>query len=251
MRNIKECTRIRHIITPMHELIHFPLCPRSRSIRLLLTELGFEYELQEENPRAWNAEFLALNPSGELPVLCHAEGPVLSGVYAISEFIDEDVRGQSNDGSVGEPVQTIFPGNRVDRAEVRRLVDWFLHKMDTEVTGYLMHERVVSPLIEGGVSAPDTEAVRAARENLRYHMSYVGHLTGERKWLAGDEMSFADLIAASQLSCVDYLDEMPWEEFEDAKLWYSRVKSRPAFRPLLADRIAGIAPPPHYGDLDF
>ncbi len=235
----------------MHKLVHFPLCPRSRSIRLLLSELEFEYDLEEEKPWQWNEAFLALNPSGELPLLKLAEGPVLAGVYAISEFVDEEIR----TGAAQEPdiqgVRTMFPGNRVERAEVRRLVDWFLHKMDAEVTGYLMHEKVYSVYIEGGANPPDTEALRAARENLRYHMSYIAHLVGEREWLAGDKMSFADIMAASQLSCVDYLGEVPWETFEDAKLWYSRIKSRPSFRRLLTDRIAGAAPPEHYEDLDF
>lgn len=235
----------------MHKLIHFPLCAKSRSIRLLLSELGLEFELSEEKPWEWRAEFLALNPSGELPVLIHAEGPVLAGVYAISEFIDEDVRAQSAEGPGAGPVQTIFPGNRVDRAEVRRLVDWFLHKMESEVTGYFLREKVYSSYLDGGMSPPDTEAVRAAQNNLSYHLSYISHLVGERKWLAGDEMSFADITAAAQLSCVDYLGEMPWDRFEDAKLWYSRVKSRPSFRPLLDDTIAGTAPPRHYADLDF
>jgi glutathione S-transferase len=35
------------------------------------------------------------------------------------------------------------------------------------------------------------------------------------------------------------------------RTWYVRAKSRPAFRPLLADRQPGLAPSPHYDDLDF
>ena len=38
---------------------------------------------------------------------------------------------------------------------------------------------------------------------------------------------------------------------EPAKDWYARVKSRPGFRPLLADRVSGVTPPTHYADLDF
>jgi glutathione S-transferase len=29
------------------------------------------------------------------------------------------------------------------------------------------------------------------------------------------------------------------------------MKSRPSFRGLLADRVAGVTPPEHYTDLDF
>jgi glutathione S-transferase len=44
---------------------------------------------------------------------------------------------------------------------------------------------------------------------------------------------------------------VPWDQHGRAKDWYARIKSRPAFRPLLADLIAGAPPPKHYADLDF
>ena len=72
-----------------------------------------------------------------------------------------------------------------------------------------------------------------------------------RKWLAGDEFSLADIAAAAHLSAVDYLGDVPWDDHETAKEWYMKVKSRPAFRPLLADSIPGCPPPIHYADLDF
>jgi glutathione S-transferase len=107
------------------------------------------------------------------------------------------------------------------------------------------------PRERGGGGAPDMELVRAARANIRTHLRYIGYLAGSRKWLAGDALSHADLAAAAQLSCIDFLGDVPWDENETAKLWYARVKSRPSFRPLLADRLPGLAPSPVYADLDF
>ena len=234
-------------MSQMHTLIQYPLCPGSRAIRLLMGELGLEFNCDDENPWEWRQELLAINPSGELPVLRHAEGPVISGVYAISEFLDEDIRAQAGE----KPPRTIFPGNRIDRAEIRRLVDWFLIKMSDEVTGPLLHEKIYSGYQSGENATPDANALRVARDNLLYHMSYISHLTATRSWLAGDEISFADLVAASQMSVADYLGEVPWEKFEDTKLWYARIKSRPTFRPLLADRIPGTEPPVQYANLDF
>ena len=52
-------------------------------------------------------------------------------------------------------------------------------------------------------------------------------------------MSYADLAAAAHLSAVDYLGDVPWSEDEAAKTWYARMKSRPSFRPLLADTLPG------------
>ena len=104
-------------------------------------------------------------------------------------------------------------------------------------------------LLHGG--SPETPVIRAAQHNLRYHLAYIGWLVRTRDWLGGDRMSYADLAAATHLSALDYLGDVPWNEDEMAKTWYARVKSRPSFRPLLAETLAGIPPSPTYADLDF
>ena len=129
---------------------------------------------------------------------------------------------------------------------MRRLIDWFLGKIDAEVTGYLLTEKVYKrrmAVAEGG-GPPDAAAIRAARANIQYHLRYIGYLAARRNWLAGRELTFADLAAAAELSTVDYLGEVPWEEDAMAKAWYARMKSRPSFRALLADRCAACRPQP-------
>jgi glutathione S-transferase len=231
----------------MPTLTHFKLCPKSRSVRLALGEIGIAVTFAEERPWEWRKELLALNPAGELPVLTLDSGAVLCGAYAISEYLAEPSQGAPNDGRTAP----VFPGSSDERAEQRRLVDWFHGKLDREVTRELMVERIYGHLVPGHAHAPDTDALRAIRANIRYHTGYVNHLAHERQWLAGREMSFADMAAAAHFSCLDYLGEIAWDEFPAAKTWYARMKSRPSFRPLLADRMAGVAPAPVYADLDF
>jgi glutathione S-transferase len=100
-----------------------------------------------------------------------------------------------------------------------------------------------------GGGPPDT--IRAARANVRYHLAYIGWLVRTRDWLAGERLSFADLAAAAHLSTVDYLGDVPWNEDDAAKNWYARVKSRPSFRPILAETWPGLPPAASYADLDF
>jgi len=228
----------------MANLLHHPLCAFSRSIRLALDECGIEVELEEERPWEWRPEFLVLNPAGTLPVFIPEEGGPVAGAYAISEYLADTMDERPVRGF--QP----FPGDPAARAEVRRLVDWFHHKFQDEVTDYLVVEKVFRRFGPQS-SSPNMEAMRAGHDNLRYHLTYVGHLTETRSWLAGDAMSFADLAAAAHLSALDYLGEVPWEEFEPAKNWYALVKSRPSFRPLLQDRVAGFTPSGTYADLDF
>ncbi len=232
----------------MSKLTHFRFCPQSRSIRILLAELDMDVALAEELPWAWRAQFLALNPSGDLPVLELGDSVVLAGSYAISEYLGEMARHAPADDRVTDP----FPGNAEDRAEVRRLVDWFHKKLDGEVTRDLVAEKLHTRMRpEQTPRPPDQELIRALRANLRYHMSYLGYLVDQRGWLAGDDMSFADIAGAAHLSLLDYLDEIAWDSHPAVRQWYVRLKSRPSFRPLLGERAPGVPPPEHYADLDF
>ncbi len=232
----------------MLKLIQFRLCPLSRSVRLALAELDVPFELIDERPWEYRAQFLALNPAGDLPVLQLEDGPVVCGHYAITEYLAEGARHQPADATRSFH---LLPGDREDRSEVRRIVDWFHGKLHREVTRELLAEKV-EPRIAGKVEhTPDLDVMRAARANLRYHLGYLSFLADQRRWLAGDEPSLADLAAAAHLSTIDYLGEVPWEQFAPAKAWYQRVKSRRSTRALLADRIPGLPPPVHYTDLDF
>jgi glutathione S-transferase len=222
----------------MRLLYHLPLSPASRKIRIVLQEKALDFTLKVEKTWERRPEFLALNPAGEVPVLIEPDGTVLAESSSIAEYVDEVYR-----------ERLLLGINPVDRAEVRRLIAWFDIKMNHEVTENLLGEKLMKRLL--GVGQPNSAAIRAGKANIGYHLDYVGYLIERRRWLAGDHFSLADITAAAHLSAIDYLGDVPWDEHEPAKEWYARVKSRPSFRPILADHIPGVAPPPHYADLDF
>jgi glutathione S-transferase len=93
--------------------------------------------------------------------------------------------------------------------------------------------------------------VRKALDLLKAHLDYIGRLADGRNWLAGDNLSLADLAGAAHLSAIDYIGDVPWADFPSAKAWFQRLKSRPSFRPLLTDSVRGIAASQSYTDLDF
>jgi glutathione S-transferase len=227
----------------MFALHHHPFSPHSRFVRLVLAEHGLTPELIEERPWERREALLTMNPAGSLPVLVDEDGTIVAGAGPIAEYLDE-TRG----AALGD--RRIMPLAPAARAEVRRLLDWFNMKFFDEVVDYLVTERIYKLQMPRG-SPPDTAAIRAARANVRWHLQYIGHLMSARAWLAGDRLSLADLAAAAQLSSIDYLGEVPWEEDQAAKDWYARIKSRPSFRPLLAETVRGIPPAAVYADLDF
>jgi glutathione S-transferase len=229
----------------MPTLYHHPLCPHSRFVRLILGEYGIDARLIEERASERRPEFLALDPAGRTPVFVDDDGTAVPGAGVIAEYLDE-TRGAAQEA------RRLLPQDTRERVETRRLVEWFNGKFFDEVTNWLVTEKVYKRFASannGG--APDMDALRAARANIRHHMRYIGYLTNGRKWLAGDRLTYADFAAAAHISCADYLGDVPWDEDEAAKHWYQRIKSRPAFRPLLADRTPGMMPGPFYAELDF
>jgi glutathione S-transferase len=230
----------------MATLHHYPFCPHSRFARLALAEHGIAVTLVEEKPWERRQEFLVLNPAGTLPVFIDDTELVVTGAGGLAAFVSEAADRNTS-------AQRLMPDRIAARVEVRRLLDWFNGKFFEEVSGYLVGEKIHKRYIPAGAGggSPDMAAIRAARNNIRYHLRYIGFLLGRRNCLAGDELTYADLAAAAHLSCVDYLGDVPWDENEAARQWYARMKSRPAFRALLSDRVAGMAPAESYADLDF
>jgi glutathione S-transferase len=232
--------------TLMAILHSYPFCPQSRFARLVLAEMGIGAHVLEEKPWERRLPFLEINPSGALPLFIDEDGLAVPGAWIMAEYLD-DTRGEA----MGD--RRLLPRDPVQRVEVRRLLDWFLVKFHDEVSAYLATEKIYKRFMptELGGGSPDMGAIRAARANVRYHLTYIGYLIAQRNWLAGDQMTYADLAAAAHLSVVDYLGDVPWDEHATAKYWYARVKSRPSFRTLLADRVPGMAPVAHYDNLDF
>ncbi|MGR3463890.1 FtsZ-binding protein FzlA [Limimaricola sp.] len=220
-----------------HRLYHFPLSPFSRKVRLSLAEKRIEVELVEERYWEQDPEFLRRNPAGKVPVL-KLGNRMMSESTAICEYLEEV-----------QPDPPLLPQSVDARFEVRRLVGWFDDKFNREVTSKLLGERVFKKVMGGGY--PDSTNVKAGARAIKYHLDYMAWLLDQRRWLAGNELSLADFAAASHLSCLDYISDVDWNRSETVKDWYAKIKSRPAFRSLLADQLPGFPQPAHYADLDF
>jgi glutathione S-transferase len=224
----------------MWQLYQFPLCPFSRKVRLLLGEKGVGYEPVRESPWLRRDEFLDMNPAGQTPVMVTSErgGLPLIDSNAICEYFEETVEKAA-----------MINGTAANRAEIRRLVAWFDTQFFREITAPLLEERMVKRLVHR--MTPDASALREAMKAAVAHLDYIDYLLDHRTWLAGATMSLADLAAAAQISVADYLGGIDWKSHETAKRWYVGMKSRPSFRPLLAERMEVISPHADYEKLDL
>lgn len=218
-------------------LIHHPISPYSRKIRMLMSEKRMLFVLKEEEPWNLSSDVFKLNPAGSLPIFLF-DGNIIAGNYAITEFLEEvnyDIR--------------LLPKDPKQRAEVRRLTEWFDDKFYREVYRNIVAEKVIHRFEQG--KAPDSRILKIGLNNLAFHMEYIDWLTERRNYLGGEEFSLADVTAAAHLSIIDYLGDIAWDGYKNAKIWYSKIKSRPSFKDILKDNIRGILPAKHYANLDF
>ena len=222
----------------MRYLYHLPLSPFSRKVRLVLAEKRLPFELRQEKTWERRAAYLDLNPAGIVPTLVDENGFAIPDSSVICEYLEE-----------AYPDIPLLGRSLAERVEVRRLVAWFDGKFNTEVTRNLIGEKFMKRL--AGRGNPDAALMRVGFIALRHHLQYIGWLAETRKWLAGSAISLADFAAAAHLSSLDFAGDVDWTVSPPAREWYARMKSRPSFRAILADRVPGTIASPHYADLDF
>lgn len=214
----------------MARLIQFLLSPPSRLVRLAAGEKRIA---------------CTVAPAGDnhahLPVWEEQDGRRLTGIWAILDHLENTY-----------PEPSLLPEDAEERGEALRLLDWAMTVFHEDVTRRIVFEKA-TPAQTGSTSRrpPNMEIIRAGRTALRTSLPQLGALAETRGCLAGRQLSLADLALGAHLSALDYYGEIPWTELPTLTEWYYRLKSRPSFRSLLADRVPGQPPVPHYAELDF
>lgn len=224
----------------MRRLWHWPIDPLARTVRLVLGEKNWDFEPIVIKPWVSDLELAALAPGASAPALLDTDAEVKTsavGTLAICEYIEE-----------AEPNPRLLPFIAGEKAEARRLWQW-AEESFAGINNTLLAERVSQWVRRE--QAPNSAALRQGAHALKNRMTFLDALAGERPYLAGRNLTIADLSVAAHLSAYDYFGDVPWDLTPDLKAWYSRIKSRPCFRPLLTDRVDGVKPVKHYGDLDF
>jgi glutathione S-transferase len=214
----------------MARLIQLLLSPTSRMVRLAAGEKRIPCTLVP-----------AEDACAHLPVWLEDDGHPITGIWAIVDHLENTW-----------PDPALLPEDAGERGEALRLLDWGLTIFHEEVTRRIVFEKASQTQTGSfGRRPPNMDIIRAGRAALRTTLPGLGALAESRGFLAGRQLSLADLALASHLSALDYYGEIPWPDFPALTEWYYRLKSRPSFRTLLADRVPGQPPVAHYGELDF
>lgn len=247
---------------PMFEqvvLYHSVIDARSRFIRSFLSAKGIDFSLSAfENWHTAN-EILCLNPARKIPILTYNEG-VIIGVVPIVETVNENYAQGSMFGTTVK-----------ERAENRRLLDWFFHKFEPEVYTPILYTRYYK---KGNINI-----ISQGRKNMSAHIKYIEdmllcNMFGADIWraankdekhtmrqdainipqsvgLCAEKLGIADYCAGAYISSLDYFGEILWADYPILKSWYQRIKVQPHFAPILNNLIPTHSPPIHYKQADF
>ena len=222
----------------MITLYHYYLCSSSRYIRLILEEHNITYQTQLENYWKPQKDFLQLNPAGHLPVLINEENFPIIGANACVEYI-RDLKSRPY----------LFVDDYREKAEINRLVHWFDVVFKKEVFDPIIYEKVFSRIVDN--ITPNSENIRAALNNLDFHIQYLNYLLNNKKYFIKDEITSLDFLAGANFSVLDYLGLLNLNSYENIREWYFKIKSRPSFKTLLKDQIVGLNPHENYKDMDI
>jgi glutathione S-transferase len=214
----------------MRRLIHLMLSPSCRLARLVVGEKRLACDpVQAEDAR---------NP---MPVFIDLDGSRAEGVWAIVDHVEANY-----------PDNPLAPEDAAQRRECLRWLDWAMGPFHEQVTQRIVYEKAGQRFTGAAFSrTPDMNTIRAGREELKLALSSINRAVESNGYLAGRNCSLGDLAVAAHLSALDYFGEVPWSDYANAGEWYVRMKSRPAFRSLLGDRVPGQPPVSHYAELDF
>ena len=214
----------------MRRLTHLVFSPPSRLARLMLGEKRLVVDPQS-----------AEDAGAHLPVFVDLDGTRYEGLWAIVDHLEG-----------AYPEVPLIPEDAAERGEALRWLDWTMGVLGERVTRKIVYEKA-NPRFTGALarSAPDMNVIRGGREALREMLPKLGETVELRGNLAGRVCTIADLALAAHLSALDYFGEVPWDATPAVKEWYVRMKSRPSFRSLLADRVPGQPPVTLYAELDF
>ena len=187
----------------------------TRAARLAMEEKGVGYDLADVDfiGGGMPAEHLERHPFGKVPAFEH-DGMMLYETCAILQYVDEAFDGPS-----------LQPSDTRQRARMRQIISIIDSYTYPCTIGSLVIQRLVQPLLGGSA---DEAVIKAALPEVDKSMRELERLLGEQQYMAGRNLSLADLHLAPIFA---YFIDTPeskniLEEKPGLRAWWQRIAGR-------------------------
>lgn len=162
----------------------------TRTARMVAEEKGVAYELV--TPKLGSDEHLAVHPFGRIPALRHGDFHVYE-TSAIARYLDESFPGPA-----------LVPASPRERAVMEQWI--------SNVNSYLYDDLVKNYLFpyifpKTADKQPDRALIEKGLPHVKRDLVLLDQALGKSAWLAGKELSLADLFVAPILAYVGNFPE--------------------------------------------
>jgi glutathione S-transferase len=201
--------------------IHHLAVSQSERIVWLMEELGLPYKLkwyERKANRLAPEEYLALHPTAQAPVIEDGD-TVLTESAVIAEYICHRHAG----------------GKLTVRPEEPNYYE-YLYWM--HFNNSVMGLRFAKSVLAAGATGPAAETMGELldRRNEQY-FKYLDQQLGKSQYLAGPELTCADIMVAYRLTTALLFGSRPIDDLPNAKAYVKRIEARPAYQKAM--KIAG------------
>jgi glutathione S-transferase len=206
----------------MLELHGFPMSNYFNVVKAALLEKGLEFKYVPARP-SQEGEYLARSPMGKVPCI-RTDAGWLSETQVILEFLEEV-----------QPQPALLPRGAYERAKVREL----LRELELYIE---LPARTCYP--QAFFGTPVSDDIRsAARTSLTRGVRAVRHLARFSPFIAGPELSQADLFGMYSLPIAARVAKtvFEWDLLADlpgAAEWIKTMNERPSMQQIRADQRA-------------
>jgi glutathione S-transferase len=191
-----------------------PLSTFTRTCCMVCEEKGIRYERLDVAPHS--PEILAYNPTGKIPGFRHGN-LVLWETSAITRYLDETFGGAR-----------LQPEDPVARARMNLWVS-----MVNDTIAQTMIKDIVLPRL--GIIETDEAKIKTAAEKLEQQLRLIDDTLQKSPYLAGDQLTLADLFLAPKVSALDQTPEgrAALPKYPALWRWFQAMAARPSFRATL------------------
>jgi glutathione S-transferase len=212
-------------------IVHsIPGSPFGRSVLATLVEKNAAFRLVAVEPRSIKSQpYLSMHPFGRVPVLEH-DGFSLYETQAILRYLDRVL-----------PAPALIPADPRAAARMDQLLgicDWYLHQ---GVGNVIAFQRIVRPRLLG--MPADEAAIAEAVPRAHVVFGELARLLGGNSYLAGAQVSLADILVASHM---EFMSQTPeWAQLiadrPNLPAWLARMTARKSFQATTWERVAAMA----------
>jgi glutathione S-transferase len=195
-------------------LYTFEMAPNALRVLMLLKEKAIDIEVVELDAQAEehkSAEFLTINPLGQVPALQLDDGTCIAESLPISRYLDEISGAPRLFGDTPEAQAVIGMWER--RAELGVFIPAIEYGHHTQPT-----------MAEYFTQYPDWG--NSMKATVQSCLTLLDARLGESEWLGGDQFSIADITAYAGYGAATFWD-MPLSDGPNIGAWLDRMSARP------------------------